>query len=259
MFLDIALAFKSCDQSEESTGAAPTEIFLISLVCQNPPSVHLLKGSLLQGPWPDWQTFAETPGLQLGEQLVRPCYDIREAAFAQASGVGSPDSIVQTFRVLHTARGMLVQGSPVEFDEFCLPFLQCGKEKRAKQNSDQDSHVVPKRVAEKLREEFPWLTEQDLKVMHRAVTEKPPVDKEPLTGTKAVPNQVIDKDFDDAACGAVWDKLQEKRDEWARDDEEDTTLYFYTQVLGGAWTAAHKGVAADAMTCKARSWAKPFL
>ena len=56
----------------------------------------------------------------------------------------------------------------------------------------------------------------------------------------------------------VAQELQDSRDEHAADAELQE--YFFMRIQGGAWTMAHKGVAADSATSYARAHAKtPFV
>ena len=48
----------------------------------------------------------------------------------------------------------------------------------------------------------------------------------------------------------MWEELEQARLEW-ESAPEDTPVYFRVVVLGGKWTAAHKGRAADAISGQA--------
>lgn len=113
---------------------------------------------------------------------------------------------------------------------------------------------MPASAAERLRQEFPWLTDEDIKVAQ----EKARAQRE-AGGTKQPhAGMCLDAaDYEDDAFDEVMTALEERREEW-RFEDDDVGVNFYTFVAGGAWTQKFKGVVADSVSAKCRAHVRKF-
>ena len=107
-------------------------------------------------------------------------------------------------------------------------------------------------LLERLREEYPWLTEADLGTLLHG---RRPADHERSTGRadKPVPKkkEIIDEEF----AKEVQKELDAKRDKWIS-ELPDTN--FYVHIAGGGWTKEVKHVVADQAICLARAHVHEF-
>ena len=107
-------------------------------------------------------------------------------------------------------------------------------------------------VLERLREEYPWLTDEDLgAVLHGRRTANHGSSTE--HGGKAEPKkrEITDEEF----AKEVQKELDAKRDEWTSDLPDEN---FYVHIAGGGWTKEVKGVVTDQAICFARAHVAQF-
>ncbi len=85
-----------------------------------------------------------------------------------------------------------------------------------------------------------------------------PAERQPGQGPRRLPEVQLEEEH----VAQVFEELEAKRDQWAQvlDKGRDD---FKTSLLGGAWTAAHKGVVCDTVKASAsgamaRSWCQQY-
>jgi len=172
---------------------------------------------------------------------------------------------------LFVLRDVRVEGSvavcynaPTPFEIFTSPFASCHKAHKKRDRATKRPKVSDD-VRARTMLEFGWLTDVDFGTVakprsvpngasssSRGGRERgggPPAHG---SGTARDEASAIDREADEGLVdeAAVLMQLRELRDEAA--DLEETYMGFYTHILGGAWTAKHKQVCADAVVGRAR-------
>ena len=95
-----------------------------------------------------------------------------------------------------------------------------------------------------------------LAAIEQALEEELAVAPAPLLAAAPAPPVLGDAELDDALEGAVA-RLHALREDYADvSDDEVLDSQFYWRILGGAWTAKHKAVAADTAAMYARAHAR---
>jgi len=105
---------------------------------------------------------------------------------------------------------------------------------------------------EKIREEFPWITDEDLGI---AVHGRKTSHTETAAGHKgaAVPKKMTE--IDEEHARAVTQELLLKRDEWISELPDEN---FYIHLPGGRWTKENKRVISDQAICYGRAHTATF-
>ncbi len=102
-------------------------------------------------------------------------------------------------------------------------------------------------------EEFPWLTEDDVK----SAKERAARDDEEAGAHVVIPRLLKPEDYEEKAFLDIRGQLVKKREEWSVDDDE-YSANFYVLLAGGAWTKKFKDVVSDSAHAKARAHAHDF-
>ena len=140
------------------------------------------------------------------------------------------------------------------FDEFVLGHPTRGEAAGRHRQRAQPRLVLTNEAKLRLLEEFPGLTFADLEFTsgsgRRHLAQS--------SGAKRKHDAVDPSDSDDERVDVakVEKELRAIRSEWALN--ECSNLFFGCRVLGGKWTAEHKGQSADAFVGVARALSKPW-
>ena len=106
-------------------------------------------------------------------------------------------------------------------------------------------------IVAQIMTKLPWLSEADVREYlqeSRRPSDTPRADRadDGPIGEALAPALVLAEDAAIDLAG-IRDRVE------AADEEEDAHAHFYPKVLGGAWTAAHAGVAYDRIACMTRA------
>lgn len=237
---------------DRSMGSFPPEIFVVALAVQQPTGLHLLRCSLKPQEWLEMSAAAPT---KVDPWLLWARYD-SELDFRDAVDVDfAEDELLFVLpAVLHGPGGVFVRAEPVAFDEFCKAIAPPPEKQRAATSSRRTRATVLVGLLEKLREEFPWLTEEDVRQAKEKVANKLSDSAE----SGGHPGQIVgEADYEEQAYDKVMAALEEKRQEWAFEDD-DATTNFYVLQAGGVWMRKFKGVESDAAHAKGRAHTHAF-
>jgi hypothetical protein len=154
------------------------------------------------------------------------------------------DSIVVATELFYRDVGVHHVGAHIGFDSF-VRFHPPHSSAEPRVRAARTGRIrVTAEILEKLKQEFPWMSAADIEAM---VSEVRPNHGERGGGARGgpaapgVPAEMLPEDV----AAAVAAELADIRAELA--GVEADVCYFSTRVLGGQWTAANRGVAADAV------------
>lgn len=152
---------------------------------------------------------------------------------------------------------------PEPFEDYIAPSMKPAKQKRQTEPRQRNS-AKPPNFEEKLRAEYPWLTDADFAGLHRTRRSSGKVpEKKGRNDSEDQEDEEHGGPSSDSESGAASERdpfgseddevpgeLALIREAWAEKSEED--MAFYCRVLGGKWTMRNKGVVADAVSAFAR-------
>lgn len=237
---------------DRSQGCFPPEIFVVVLAVQQPPGLHLLRCSLKLKEWPELPMtgpFALDPWLMWAH--YESALDFQDAASLAANG----DELLYVLpSVVHVSNGVATRSEPIALDEFCRTMPPRQTAQRTTTGERRIRATVSAQLLEKLQEEFPWLTENDIRV---AKAKSPSKSGESGPKQELVVRCVEEADYEDMAYETVMAALESKREEW-RFEEDEVSVNFYPALVGGVWTRKYKGVATGAAHAKGRAHTAPF-
>lgn len=227
----------------------PPEIWVPVLLVQQPAGLHLLRGSLRKPEYPKVEEFG--PGSHLDDSLLWARYDC-EMSFCDAADTNlNPEgSLFVLPDLVHLPGGVATFALPVAFEDFAPPTPARVPRARGS-GGTRGPRALPSGVLERLREEFPWLTDEDVRAAADRVPRAETNDEAPARSEQ----RLSPEDLEDQAYAQVMDLLEEKREQWAWDDEV-VNENFYTQVSGGAWTNRFKQTPADSVRALGRAHTK---
>jgi hypothetical protein len=238
--LDIALCL--CDDDE----LFPSRIFVPLYISQGTHFIHCLVANQRTFRVPDFDMLE--PHVQPDADAFLRLYEFQDH-FVGHTAIGS-DADANLFvlqEVLFTGDGVVCPIAPTPF----AMYVSGRPTPVAQTRSAKPIPQLKQTVIDKLLEEYPWLRENDL---------KPAVDRAcgraGASGDghgSGAGKSLLDcgEDMTEEVLLAAMDEL-----EAARDEHEDCTAeydHFYFKILGGKWTMAHKGVAADSAGAFARA------
>ena len=196
----------------------------------------------------------EAAGAQLNPLLFWAQYDIDTAFYdATAITIQPDDSLFVLLVIEHVPTGVITRSEATAFEAFALVMFA----RAAPRAGDpRRPRAVPAELLARLRADFPWLTEDDVRAASgRAAGAGGGGGME---GERdAIVERLDPDDFDERAYERVMDELEKVRLEWAFDDET-VTENFYTHQAGGQWTARFRGALADVADMKARAHVHGF-
>ena len=134
--------------------------------CGQPNSVHFIYGQLQKPVWPCLEALGHgASGLRIKRCIAT--YDISAGRFVNACdiNIGNPENDIMIVTDVRFEEGNVVTAStrPQPFDEFCAPFLRSRGTKASKTGGARKK--IPPSVREKVKAEFPWLSDQELNMM----------------------------------------------------------------------------------------------
>ena len=186
-----------------------------------------------------------------------PRYDISQGEFVRPADIdvaeGCIVSVIPDIRF--EGNIVIATAKPEPFDEFCAGFLRSRAPKKPRTGGTGCKKASTATVRDRVRAEFPWLTDVDIKAFENE-------QEDDAEGSGAIAGAVRRVDWEaveDEAFIDVMDRLADRREEWAFEDDQ---LHFYVILPGGMWTEVHTGAVSDSAKCNARShvkqWCKEF-
>ena len=186
-----------------------------------------------------------------------PRYDISQGEFVRPADIdvaeGCIVSVIPDIRF--EGNIVIATAKPEPFEEFCASFLRSGAKKKPRTGGTGCKKASTATVRDRVRAEFPWLTDADIKAFEGE-------QEDDAEGSGAIAGEVRRVDWEaveDEAFLDVMDRLADRREEWAFEDDQ---LHFYIILPGGMWTEVHTGAVSDSAKCNARShvkqWCKEF-
>ena len=160
--------------------------------------------------------------------------------------------------LIWSGNALIAIALPVPFDIFSLHLDTKKTARGAAARPARARAVIPKALKDRILEEFPWLAPATvLQALEEELEgEHPPPDP----GHAAALAPELGDDVLEATLETVVARLHALREDYAEEVGDDLVLdhQFYWRILGGAWTAKHKAVAADQATMYARNHARPW-
>jgi len=142
--------------------------------------------------------------------------------------------------IIHVLPGLQFQGKtlrtrrePEALDEYLHGFPPPARRAGVGEPGTRGARLTPDTIA-RLREEFPWLTDEDLGLEHghHHGSSSGGGGHGGGAGVHDGP-RVLPKDLDEEHARQVRERLMARRELWARDFSD---MYFYVRILGGVWT-----------------------
>ena len=234
----VGAALVPVDPGVECLERMPPCIWYIAVMSQSPVDVQVLE-CLHDTTCPPLESLspADVPR-EFGLSAYRHAFKYCSAS--QVPVLCSGDARFGVVHVCWIGNRLVVMSAFVEFDVYTAPFATVMRPTRSGRGAARAQ--VDDEVLRALAEEFPWLTKGEirdfLEVGHQQglgqrsghTGERPREVGPPLQLAAAV----------EEAASDVLEALQEKRE--LHGTAADKDLYFYVKLLGGLWTAAHKGV-----------------
>jgi hypothetical protein len=251
LFSSMGILFRKIVDGEGPTFSV--EIFIITLAVQLPVALTMLQGTL---------HLTDLPAMEDGgaEEVFDPMlfvarYDVSDLRYVDAADISADDDaeILVLPNLAHKPGEVVTMAQPIPFDEFCR-YLPRKPARAPSSGSSSRVKAVPVGVAERMREFFPWLTDDDIKAAHEKAQRKLE-DLDAKGGHDG--RHLAPEDLEEEAFAKVMGELERQRGEWNFEDDE-VAANFYTLVAGGNWTKKFKGVAADSVSARCRAHVKVF-
>lgn len=234
-------------------GMYPDTVFVVVLAVQQPKGLHMVRGHIRL---PELPALEASPA-DLDPMLLWAKYEFDcEYCDAVDIRVGDDDvNLVVLPSLIYVPGGVSTNAAPIPFELFCA-HLDGRTVKPVNSNNPRKPKVCPPAVADRLRELYPWLTDDDIqRARDRAPVSRSNDTSEPHSARAS--QRLGEEDVEEAIFEQVRTALEEKRLEWDFQDE-NVTVNFYVHLAGGAWTKRFKGVESDSAVAKPRAHVKDF-
>ena len=229
-----------CRQWGETVSCYPPEICVIVLSLQQPVEIRTIKGTLQLPTLPAFEDFRA--GEFIEHTLLRPTYNLDEhSRDIREFGFQDDDELWVIQNLIYNGRQVTTCAPLVPLDEFSFGMTV---RVRGSGGGTRRSKVVTLAVLEKLRERFPWLTEEDIKAAAGAA--KPDGVDPHRKELRVNPDDIIEE-----VAKRIEADIRERRKEWEFVDE-DVTTNFYVHIAGGVWTDTFCGESTNEAVYKAR-------
>ena len=218
----------------------PTVIWYFALISMNKRGVLVNRAEL---------------GAHKSGDFIRPFYRMDGLSFLDCRVVElRPDSQLVLLRDLILVPGGLIAPTPpVAFEIACVGLNM--RRPGLPRAGIRSSRKATGDARQRLREEYPWLTDADVGVSLDSPA--PNVESEAIArhaqGRK--PERLSDFELSEAAFADVQERLQQVREKWQTEAEE-ADVNFYHWIPGGMWTQTFRATPADSAVFKARSHTK---
>ena len=227
----------------------PRVIYKFVVATQSPRRAVFLEGRRRDHVFPAIESLR--PGEMPDPSCRHHLYDYLPMKFFdnRTLPIVADDSIVVATEMLFRDVGVHHVGSHIGFDFFVRFHPKPSSAAPRPRGAFTGRIRVSPDILELLKLEFPWMSHADIEAM---VSETKPNDGERGIGARggpAAPDVLAERLPEDVAA-AVAQELADIRAELLVFEDNDG--YFTTRVLGGQWTAANRGVAADAIGAFAR-------
>jgi len=243
-----------------SSAADAPVVYLLLYAIQSPYGAHFLKLHRQAPRAPSLQEVVTSGDRDLHLDRAHYGYAGFECLDELQIEIGEEGDIVVHPGLTFGENSVFTDCEPLLFEDFTRFHPQVNRQPRAGPRAAPKLHL-PADVREQLLQEYPWLTEEDLPghVARRFAGGHGgarPRHGGHDTGDKPDEGRVAD----DKAGGEDAVHVEDVVEELAafRADHNPSLaedLFFFTRIIGGQWTAAHRGVVADAVAGFARGGA----
>ena len=256
--------FKECALApwvEDASENFPPEISIVALARQGSDSALTLLRGTMQPHALDMDTGGCTvaPG---ADSTLSVFYNTSDYTFVDSTQVPFVDGggLVVLPWLVHCSLGVACMCMPILFEHFTIG-LRCTRQCALAEPREAKPKLSAAVVA-RLRDEFPWLSEEDIQRAgrshsshsHAAGAHSLP---DPIPAPPArEPEQLSPADAEDATVAAIQRELEELR--LVYNFQEEAADNFYVHLPGGRWTATFRHMVSDQCIAKARAHVKRF-
>ena len=228
--------------SNDGNTARPPVVYLLTLAKQQPFIAVFLELKLRR---------RALPSMHSGDCQLRQSIPLNRRTFtplAYRDAADIPFTLDDDLFVLHDARFeedyVVTCHRPVPFEEFVAPL---GRVSDVKDSKKKEKKLrLPQDVIQRLREDFPWLRDEDLKdLCHRQRDRKPGGKISVAAEMKHGPGEANSSESDAVDEDEVKKDLSELK-AMAKDASTENDG-FYVRPLGGTWTKKHCHVSGNAV------------
>lgn len=256
-FVNSALVFQR-SEDDEIDGPALLPLHL----CQRLDTVYFLRAPAARGV----ALASLQEALALSSQPLESfswMWHIDTTSFGQsmltAAGGFDDDAAIYVFpHVVFAGRFVLARGDAIPFDEYILGLPRVKAPSKSKASKTGVATATPDNVA-KIREEYPWFTEDDITSALKAacVPSERRARGSRSGGSSGDRREVAIVPLGEDAAAEAVAELQAHRNMWQW-EAQDEVHHFYVQARGGASTKARFGTATDCVAVFARAHVKSW-